>query len=92
MRLRCQSGLLGCWLHPLDGVSDSGVGGLFGGNGALLALMLRFNAFGCGCGWVGMRGGKYKVLEGIELFWTELMRKDGSDFGGVVQAIRGETD
>lgn len=28
MRLRCQSGLLGCWLHPLDGVSDSGVGGL----------------------------------------------------------------
>lgn len=39
-----------------------------------------------------MRGGKYKVLEGIELFWTELMRKDGSDFGEVVQAIRGETD
>ena len=39
-----------------------------------------------------MRGGKYKVLEGIGLFWTGLMRKDGSGFGGVVQAIRGETD
>lgn len=25
--LRCRSGLLGCWLHPLDVVSDSGVGG-----------------------------------------------------------------
>jgi hypothetical protein len=49
--LRCQSGLLGCWLHPLDAVSDSGVGGLFGGNGVLLALMLRFNAFECRCGW-----------------------------------------
>lgn len=39
-----------------------------------------------------MRGGKYKVLEGIELFWRGLMRKNGSEFGGVVQAIRGETD
>jgi hypothetical protein len=39
-----------------------------------------------------MRGGKYKVLEGIELFWTGLRPKDGLDFGGVVQTIRGETD
>lgn len=29
--LRCRSGLLGCWLHPLDAVRDKGVGDLLGG-------------------------------------------------------------
>lgn len=104
VRLRCRSGLLGCWLHPLDAVSDSSVGGLFGDNGIWLAFHV-----GVQCVWVWvwlgsgivpmrwsfppiMRGGKYKVLEGIGLFWMGLMRKDGSEFGGVVQAIRGETD
>lgn len=47
VQLRCRSGLLGCWLHPLDAQGMAGVG-LFGGGWDLLALLLRFIAFGCG--------------------------------------------
>ena len=67
VRLRCRSGLLGCWLHPLDAQGMAGVD-LLGEGWGLLALLLRFIAFG----WVWlssgrrrglppiMRGGKYK--------------------------------
>lgn len=46
--LKCRSGLLGCWLHPLDAVRNKGVDDL-GGIDVSFAVEVFF-AFGGGCG------------------------------------------